>query len=223
MWRNIIWDVDGTLFDTYPAIARAFRAALNDFGKDAPLDWIQGLARKSLGYCASTLADQHQLSEDEIGQAFGEYYDRVKPEEQPPFPGVIAVCEYICTIGGKNVIVTHRGQAGTAELLAANNMIRYFAGCVARDDGYPKKPNPAAFEAVLTIHTLPREETLAVGDRDIDVLAGQAAGVFTCLFGFEVDGVAADLTISSFAELYDHLTSDNNLLQRASVLTSIKS
>jgi phosphoglycolate phosphatase-like HAD superfamily hydrolase len=30
MFRNIIWDVDGTLFDTYPAIARAFKAALMD-------------------------------------------------------------------------------------------------------------------------------------------------------------------------------------------------
>jgi phosphoglycolate phosphatase-like HAD superfamily hydrolase len=223
MLRNIIWDVDGTLFDTYPAIARAFRSALNDFGKDASLDWIQGLARKSLSYCAATLADLHQRTEDEIGQAFEKHYDRVTPEEQPPFPGVITICEYICTIGGKNVIVTHRGRAGTAELLAASDMTRYFAGCVARDDGYPKKPNPAAFEAVLKIHTLPLEETLAVGDRDIDVLAGQAAGVFTCLFGFEADGVAADLTIRSFAELYDHLTSDNNLLQRAGVLTSIKS
>jgi phosphoglycolate phosphatase-like HAD superfamily hydrolase len=206
MLRNIIWDVDGTLFDTYPAIARAFRAALNDLGKDAPLDWIQGLARKSLGYCASTLAAQYQLTEDDIEQTFEQHYDSVKPEEQPPFPGVIAVCEYICAIGGKNVIVTHRGQAGTAELLAANDMTRYFAGCVARGDGYPKKPNPAAFEAVLELHNLPREETLAVGDRDIDVLAGQAAGVFTCLFGSEADEVAADLTIRSFAELYHYLS-----------------
>jgi phosphoglycolate phosphatase-like HAD superfamily hydrolase len=34
MFRNIIWDVDGTLFDTYPAIARAFQTALNDLGSD---------------------------------------------------------------------------------------------------------------------------------------------------------------------------------------------
>ena len=48
MFRNIIWDVDGTLFDTYPAIAKAFRAALNDAGKDAALDWIEELAKISL-------------------------------------------------------------------------------------------------------------------------------------------------------------------------------
>jgi len=204
---NIIWDVDGTLFDTYPAIAKAFRAALNDLGKDASLDWITGLARKSLGQCVSTLADQCQLNEEDIGQAFGEHYNSVRPEEQPPFPGVITVCEYICTLGGKNVIVTHRGRESTNELLAAHNMTHYFAGCLARDDGYPKKPNPAAFEAILQGYNLQREETMSVGDRDIDVLAGQAAGVFTCLFGFEEDGAVADLTISSFDELYRYLVS----------------
>jgi phosphoglycolate phosphatase-like HAD superfamily hydrolase len=212
MFQNIIWDVDGTLFDTYPAIARAFKAALNDLGKDASLDWIEGLARQSLGQCVATLADKCHLNEADIDQAFGDHYDRTRPEEQPPFPGVIAVCEYICTLGGKNVIVTHRGQTGTDELLAANKMTRYFAGCLTRDDGYPKKPHPAAFEAILKTHHLQREETMAVGDRDIDVLAGRAAGVFTCLFGLEANGVVADLTISNFDELYHYLTPESNSL-----------
>jgi len=210
MFRNIIWDVDGTLFDTYPAIAKAFQVALNDLGKDASLDWIEGLAKISLGYCVTTLANQCQLNEEDIEQAFGEHYDRISPEEQPPFPGVITVCEYICALGGMNVIVTHRGREGTNELLAANKMAYYFAGCLARDDGYPKKPHPAAFEAMLKTHNLQGEETMAVGDRDIDVLAGQAAGIFTCLFGPKADGVAADLIINSFDELYRYLVSRSN-------------
>jgi phosphoglycolate phosphatase-like HAD superfamily hydrolase len=210
MFRNIIWDVDGTLFDTYPAIARAFQLALNDLEKDASLEWIEVLAKTSLSYCVTTLANQCQLREEDIEQAFGEHYDRTPPEKQPPFPGVITVCEYICTLGGKNVIVTHRGREGTNDLLTANNMTHFFSGCLAREDGYPKKPHPAAFEAMLKTHNLQREETMAVGDRDIDVLAGQATGIFTCLFGLEADEVVAHLTIKSFDELYRYLESGNN-------------
>lgn len=210
MFRNIIWDVDGTLFDTYPAIARAFKAALNDFGKDAPLDWIEGLARKSLGHCVSTVAETCQLNEENIGQAFDGHYDHTRPEEQPPFPEVITICKYICAIGGKNVIVTHREQQSTSELLVANNMAHYFVGCLTRDDGYPKKPNPAAFEALLKAHHLAPEETMTVGDREIDILAGQAAGIFTCLFGLKTEGARADLTISNFNELSEYLASKNN-------------
>ena len=132
------------------------------------------------------------------------------PEEQPPFLGVITVCEYICTLGGMNVIVTHREHESTNELLVANGMTHYFTGCLARDDDYPKKPHPAAFEAMLKTYNLQREVTMAVGDRDIDVLAGQAVGIFTCLFGLKEDGELADLTISSFDELYHYLVSRNN-------------
>jgi phosphoglycolate phosphatase-like HAD superfamily hydrolase len=207
MFRNIIWDVDGTLFDTYPAIAKAFQVALNDLGKDASLEWIESLAKISLGHCVTALANQCQLNKEAIGQAFGEHYEHTPPEEQPPFPGVITVCEYICSLGGMNVIVTHRGHKGTNELLAAHKMAHYFTDCLARDDGYPKKPHPAAFEAVLKRHNLRREETMAVGDRDIDVLAGRATGIFTCLFGLNDDRVVADLTISRFDELYRYLMS----------------
>jgi phosphoglycolate phosphatase-like HAD superfamily hydrolase len=202
-FRNIIWDVDGTLFDTYPAVAKAFQAALNDLGKDASLDRIETLSKTSISYCVTTLANQCHLNEEVLGQAFGEHYDRTPPEEQPPFPGAIAICEYICALGGKNVIVTHRGREGTKELLAANKMAQYFAGCLTRDDGYPKKPHPAAFEAILKTHNLLPEATMTVGDRDIDILAGQAAGIFTCFFSPKTDGVVADLNISSLDELYD--------------------
>jgi len=37
MFRNIIWDVDGTLFDTYPSMAKAFQAALSDLGEAVSL------------------------------------------------------------------------------------------------------------------------------------------------------------------------------------------
>ena len=205
MIRNIIWDMDGTLFDTYPAIARAFKAALHDFGKDAASERIEGLARNSLGYCAATLAGEFSLDADAIGEKFNGRYSLIGLDAQPPFRGVKAVCEYICSFGGKNVIVTHRGREGTAQLLAAHNMAGYFAGYLTRDDGYPKKPNPAAFTAIIQIYDLKREETIAVGDRDIDILAGQAAGLRTCLFGIKTDAVTADLTISDFDELYHYL------------------
>lgn len=205
MLRNIIWDLDGTLFDTYPAFARSFQAALNDYGKDAALDQIERLARESLGSCASNLAQEYQLGTDDLVQKFEEHYDSVKPDEQPPFSGVVAVCEYICTIGGKNVIVTHRRREGTRQLLAAHNMLQYFTGYLTADDGYPKKPDPASFAAILGLYDLNPNETLAVGDRDLDILAGRAVGLRTCRFGSGTAGVAADWTIDNFDELYRRL------------------
>jgi HAD superfamily hydrolase (TIGR01509 family) len=201
MIRNIIWDVDGTLFDTYPAIDRAFQNALRDLGKSVVIQRIDSLVRIALSLCISSLADEYHLNEEEIGKKFSAYYDQTALEEQPPFPGVRQICEYICSIGGKNVIVTHRGQEGTAGLLAAHKMSAYFSGWITRNDGYPRKPDPTSFLAISKAHGLKPEETITIGDRDIDMQAGKNAGVFTCLFDPGREGGAADRVIHDFAEL----------------------
>jgi HAD superfamily hydrolase (TIGR01509 family) len=199
--RNVIWDVDGTLFDTYPAIARAFREALLEFGADAPIDEIADLARESLGHCATTLAGRHRLYVDQFEAAFARHYERAAPGDSPPFEGVRRVCELIRERGGQNVIVTHRGPAGTAELLAESGLADCFAGSITRADGYARKPDPAAFKAIIERHGLDRAETIAIGDRAIDMAAGRAAGVRTCFFGPADLDTGADLTIDDFEDL----------------------
>jgi phosphoglycolate phosphatase-like HAD superfamily hydrolase len=199
--RNIIWDVDGTLFDTYPAIAGAFKAALNDLGHDAALDRIAELARESLGHCATTLAAECQVDLARFETAFARQYEAAGPDAQPPFPGAERICGHVCRIGGQNLIVTHRGPNGTAELLSASGLAAFFSGSITHADGYPRKPDPAAFNAIIERHGLNRDETLAIGDRDIDIQAGQAAGVFTCLFGSTGAADDADLAITDLRDL----------------------
>jgi len=202
MIRYLIWDVDGTLLDTYPAITEAYGRALRDFGATASPDWIVTLARQSLGHCTATLAQEFGLDPDELGGRFQVHYAALPPAAQPPFPGVADVCAYVCSIGGANFIFTHRGRKSLLALLAAHDLTGYFTDCVTHDDGYPKKPDPAGFEALIQRHALERAETLAIGDRDIDVLAGQAAGVHTCLFGGAATTVAADYSITDYVQLY---------------------
>ena len=201
MFKNIIWDVDGTLFDTYPAIAAAYVAAMKDLEIEVPRDHVFDMAKISLSHCVASLSAEYQVDPEDIDRAFDLHYDRVRPEDQPPFPGVVDVCEFILRKGGRNVIVTHRGRDGLEELLTAYSMSHLFTGSVTRDDGYPRKPDPAAFNAALRMFDIATAETLTVGDRGIDIEAGQAAGVFTCLFGGGSGDVEPDLRISGYDEL----------------------
>jgi phosphoglycolate phosphatase-like HAD superfamily hydrolase len=205
LFRNIIWDVDGTLFDTYPAIGRAILAGLHDLGKDEEFDVISDLAKISLQHCSKMLAEKHHLDFARLEQAVDFHFANMQAVDCPPFAGVREICKYIHSGGGKNVIVTHRGRKGTDELLAVHNLAGYFSGCITRDDGYARKPDPAAFETALFIHQLKREETLTVGDREIDILAGKAARLFCCYYGSKADCPAADLVIKSYDELYGFL------------------
>ena len=210
MIRNIIWDVDGTLFDTYPPIARAFQSAIKHLGgEDASIEWIEELSKISLSHCVSEISSEYELEKDDIEREFKRYYAEISAEESPPFSGVVEICDYICSINGKNVIVTHRGREGTVELLSTHDMIGRFADYIVRDDGYPRKPDPAVFIAALERNNLEREETINIGDRGIDIAAGQAAGIFSCLYGSKIDSVRPDLVVDDFGDLYEFILDRN--------------
>jgi phosphoglycolate phosphatase-like HAD superfamily hydrolase len=93
------------------------------------------------------------------------------------------VCRLIHSRGGLNLIVTHRRRSGLDRLLTAHRMADLFSDIISHDDGFPRKPDPGAFLTLIARHDLPREETLAVGDRDIDIRAAHAAGLSAALFG----------------------------------------
>jgi phosphoglycolate phosphatase-like HAD superfamily hydrolase len=148
--HSLIWDVDGTLFDTYPAFAKAFDTVLNELGVTVPLDRIVSLCKQSLNHCIATLAREFQLGVDELMQGFRRHYADIPAQEQPPFPDVIEVCAYVRAKGGDNFIVTHRGRQSLARLLVAHQMTDYFVDCLTADDNCPRKPDPTSFEEMIS-------------------------------------------------------------------------
>jgi phosphoglycolate phosphatase-like HAD superfamily hydrolase len=204
MISNLIWDVDGTLFDTYPAFLSAFQGALRSFDAQAQDEEVDALARVSLPYCAAKLAERFSLDEDELIARFGKLYSAIPKAEQPPFAGAAEVCRHIVCAGGSNLIVTHRRRSTTEELLKAYALENLFSDIAAGDEGYPKKPDPGAFLALMERNHLDPGVTAAVGDREIDFQAGKAAGLTTCWFGGPGDGLA-DLIFRDYQELMDFI------------------
>ena len=209
-FNHIIWDFDGALFDTYPAFGRAFAAALAELGHPTEAEHAQALAQVSLSHCAATLAAQNGIATDLVQEAFGRHYASVPPAEQPPFAGAARLCRAVVAGGGLNFIVTHRGCQSTWQLLEAYELGPLFAEVITRDDPFPRKPAPAAFDYLLDRYRLDPATVLAIGDRDLDVLAGQAVGVQTCRFGTERCPVGADLAICSLEVLLPFCAAPGN-------------
>jgi phosphoglycolate phosphatase-like HAD superfamily hydrolase len=211
MIRNIIWDADGTLFDTFPAFTSAFSAALEDLGGCASLEWIDHLARISLDHCVETLAAENNLGVDAVRAGFRRHYSNISLMEQLPFSGVIDVCQLILSFGGINVIVTHRGLQSLLRLLDAHSMLHLFTAYLTGDDPFPQKPDPAMFEEMMERYGLNREDTLTVGDRVLDVKAGKAALIRTVYFGTSSLDTGADYSITDYAELKRLIVRENRL------------
>lgn len=201
MIRNILWNVDGTLFDTYPAVIYAISRSLTGMGLTVAMNDIDGLVRRSMDHCITTLAKRFKLDPDVLGQRYAEAYQKIPLTNQPPFPGVRDLCHLVQQRGGANLIVTHRSSQSTERLLEVHELDRFFAGIYSTEQGFPHKPHPAMLETAIQRFHLDRSETLLIGDHDIDIQAGRAAGVHTCLFG----GMQLSKPAEHQFTHYDHL------------------
>ena len=201
-FKHLIWDFDGTLFDTYPPLIRAIGQALADDGITEGHDVIADLLNDTLARCIAGLIETHNLEGPGFEARIERYWSETTPQDNPPFPGVMHACERVLAAGGRHYIVTHRGRESMLTLLDWYNVRGMFADFLTRDDGYPRKPDPASFQAMIERHHLPLDEVLAVGDRALDIQAGQGARVHTCLFSaVPLPDVQPDYEIADFEAL----------------------
>lgn len=201
---HIIWDFDGTLFDSYPALASAFQQALRMQGIAEPLDEILTQMKQSMGQAHRFYREKYQLEPD----FFARYEAlRIPAEEEGtrPFPGIVRLCKNIVSAGGRNYLFTHRGKT-TEYFMEKYDLMSSFSELITSQEGFPRKPDPTGILHLMQAHHFPANSAVMIGDRDLDLLAGKNAGIAACYFA-ENDHHTdyADWQVSSAAELRDFL------------------
>ena len=98
---EIIWDFDGTLFDTYPLMARSLMRALADEGRAADYPAVRAAMAVSLGEAFA----RFQATETTIAR-YRDYIQAAGPQGVVPFPGVETVLQRVVRQGGHNHIFT---------------------------------------------------------------------------------------------------------------------
>ncbi len=199
---HLIWDFDGTLFDTYPPLINSIERALAEFKASVPREQIMHLLNDTLATCIQELSAQLGLADSTLTERVMYYQRQVTAQDQPPFSGVICLCERFVKVGGQNFLFTHRSRDSVSYLLEWYRVQGLFVECLSVEDGFPRKPDPAGFNTLIERHALPRDRVLAIGDRTLDIVAGRRAGISTCLFRGEPDPACPpDFVITSFEEL----------------------
>jgi phosphoglycolate phosphatase-like HAD superfamily hydrolase len=199
--HNILWQVNGALFDTYPALTYSFSKALSEMGVSAALNVIDGLVRRSLDDCLDTLAGRFKLDPQLLREKFLESYRSISPASQMPFPGVRELCEFIHGNGGLNLALTDTGVEFAGRLLETHQISGWIADTLYIETGDADQPDPAPLRAVLDRYSLNPGETLLIVTRGLDVQTGKMAGIRTCLYGKAETKVAADLQIETYSQL----------------------
>lgn len=196
MIKHIIWDFDGTLFDTYPEISKVFQRTLKQFGIDEDRNEILKNLHQSLFQTYQIYVDKYNLDFMTLRKTFSSHDEEMCPSNIHPFEGVEDV---IRSIEGSNYIFTHRGKS-TFKYLDYYDFTKYFNEIITREDGYSRKPEPDALLYLIDKHSLRKEETIYIGDRIIDVQCAKNAGIRSCYF--DSHGIAIDETADYFINSY---------------------
>ncbi|MDC7243580.1 MAG: HAD-IA family hydrolase [Sphaerochaetaceae bacterium] len=183
MIKNIIWDFDGTLFDTYTAQSSLLsKMILDEYNIVISKETIREFTSNSLSFALKEIANIVNVDFEEIKNHFIKSYPQVSLEEEYPYKHAYEVCSSVINSGGKNMINTHRGKDRLLLLLKNYNMFDLFSDIITADDDFPRKPDPTSFYALIERNKLRVEETLVIGDRELDVLGGKNAGLQTFFF-----------------------------------------
>ncbi|AXE39366.1 Phosphoglycolate phosphatase [Acidipropionibacterium virtanenii] len=172
---NVIWDMGGTLIDTYPEVDRTLAGAVWGEGVTAArLHEVAELRQESIAHAIGVLSERHRVSPDALQRAYDELKQRWSEHPAPLMDGAREVLAAVHGSGGLNLVATHRDRTSAEALVTALGI--EIDDLVCAPDGLPRKPDPAMNLLLMDRHGLDPDAVLCVGDRPIDVLAAQASG-----------------------------------------------
>ncbi|HWO76750.1 MAG TPA: HAD hydrolase-like protein [Bacillus sp. (in: firmicutes)] len=177
---KLLWDFDGTLFDTYPLYVRLMNQILE--GRIDKKDLFQ-----QMKVSFSHAFEYFQISKAEI-EKLRELEEQLEMDAYQPFPFV----KEVLNRSEVNVIVTHKERDIVEKVLDFHGMKSLFQEVIGKEDGYPRKPDRSAYSYLHNKYSLDG----VVGDRDLDLIPGKELGLITIMFQGRSD--VADVKIDSY-------------------------
>lgn len=206
---NYIFDFDGTLMDTSGIILATIKATIKDMNLPDKTDdecrTIIGIRTDEAG---KYLYPDLDISNAEFARVFRNNYDRLKAEfHAKPFPGVMETLDKIRKKGDLMAIASSRRLSSLNEYLSELGIKDWFDLIIGADSVTKGKPDPEPVLKILVTLGWSPESTLVIGDADVDIMMGNAAGCRTLAVTYGNGSLASlqaakpDYIIDSITEL----------------------
>jgi phosphoglycolate phosphatase len=195
--RLIAFDLDGTLIDSRADLVAAVNATLDHLGRhplpDAVIasyigDGVHMLVRRALG------DPEHEEIVTEAVAFFLSYYRVHKLDHTYVYEGALEAMSAIARAlpRARLAILTNKPIRPSEEICAALRLAPHCFRIYGGNSFETKKPDPLGLETLMREAGATREQTLMIGDSDVDVLTARNAGanIIGCRFGLAPHSLA---------------------------------
>jgi phosphoglycolate phosphatase len=184
--KLVIFDLDGTLVDSRLDLANSINAMLKQYGKaELPCDVISGyigdgapmLVRRALGD-----PDDEKFVEEALTYFLG-WYREHKLDNTYVYDGVKEALAAIAKSANgqprKMAVLTNKPVRPSQMIVDALGLAGFFQQVYGGNSFHTKKPDPEGARALLAENGVSPEDTVMVGDSEIDVLTARNTGMYS--------------------------------------------
>ena len=180
-YKDYIWDLDGTLLDSYGAISGALKEEMLRRGV---LLEESGILRKVKQDSVSGFLRETAIQYNwDYGDLYREYrqISHKKLDVIGLIPGAVETLRGLEEKECRHFVYTHRGSS-TKEVLSRLKLEDFFSEVVTFENGFAPKPSGEGLQYLRYKYDMDPDLTAYVGDRSIDVMCARNAGVQAILF-----------------------------------------
>ena len=171
-----IWDLDGTLLDSYEAILSGIEETFGQFSipydKESVREFILTYSVQDL---LEQVAEERNLDAKVLNQVRAQSLAE-KNAQVVLMPGTREVLAWADQAGIQQFVYTHKGD-NALTILRDLGLEFYFTEILTSQSGFARKPNPEAANYLLDKYQLGPDNTYYIGDRTLDVEFAQNSGI----------------------------------------------
>ena len=171
-----IWDLDGTLLDSYEAILSGIEEAYAQFSIPFDREKVRAFILKySVQDLLMQVAEERGLDVDKLNQVRAQSLAE-KNAQVILMPGAREVLAWADKQGIQQFVYTHKGD-NAFFILRDLGLDSYFTEILTSQSGFARKPNPEAATYLISKYHLKPDRTYYIGDRILDVEFAQNSGI----------------------------------------------
>ncbi|HEU9801594.1 TPA: HAD family hydrolase [Streptococcus pneumoniae] len=171
-----IWDLDGTLLDSYEAILSGIEETFGQFSIPYDKEKVREFILKySVQDLLEQVAEAGKLDVEVLNQVRAQSLSE-KNAQVILMPGAREVLSWADQAGIQQFIYTHKGN-NAFTILRDLGLESYFTEILTNQSGFARKPSPEAAIYLLDKYQLHPEKTYYIGDRTLDVEFAQNSGI----------------------------------------------